>query len=35
MPESCETCIRWPECNGVDADTCPFCKEAAEKEHST
>ena len=19
----CETCLRWPECNGVD-DTCPL-----------
>lgn len=18
----CSTCLRWPECNGVDADTC-------------
>jgi len=20
--DPCETCLRWPECNGVDADTC-------------
>ena len=20
--EPCETCLHWPECNGVDADTC-------------
>lgn len=23
--DPCETCLRWPECNGVDADTCPLC----------
>lgn len=23
--EACETCLRWGECNGVDADTCPLC----------
>ena len=22
MTDPCETCLRWPECNGVDADTC-------------
>ena len=20
--EPCDTCLHWPECNGVDADTC-------------
>lgn len=24
--DPCDTCLRWPECNGVDADTCPLCK---------
>lgn len=24
MTDPCETCARWPECNGVDAETCPF-----------
>jgi hypothetical protein len=23
--DPCETCLRWPECNGVDRDTCPLC----------
>ena len=23
MYEPCETCLRWPECNGVDAEICP------------
>lgn len=23
----CETCLRWYECNGVDRDICPLCKE--------
>lgn len=22
--DPCETCLRWPECNGVDADNCPL-----------
>lgn len=22
MNDPCETCLRWPECNGVDADSC-------------
>lgn len=26
MDHPCETCLRWPECNGVDADNCPLCK---------
>ena len=25
--DPCETCLRWPECNGVDADTCPLRKQ--------
>lgn len=24
--DPCETCLRWPECNGVDANTCPLCR---------
>ena len=29
----CETCLHWPECNGVDADICPiFLSEKAEEE---
>lgn len=24
---SCEHCLRWPECNGVDAENCPLRKE--------
>lgn len=23
----CETCLRWPECNGVDRDNCNIVKE--------
>lgn len=23
MTDPCETCLRWPECNGVDAENCP------------
>lgn len=23
MTDPCDTCLRWPECNGVDADNCP------------
>lgn len=23
----CETCLRWPECNGVDAENCPIYAE--------
>lgn len=23
--EPCETCLRWDECLGVDADFCPLC----------
>lgn len=22
----CEYCLRWSECNGIDADFCPLCK---------
>lgn len=22
--DPCETCLRWPECNGVDAEQCPI-----------
>ena len=25
-PHPCHDCLRWPECNGVDRDTCPLCK---------
>jgi hypothetical protein len=25
--DPCETCLRWPECNGVDSDTCELVKE--------
>ena len=25
--DPCETCLRWSECNGVDADTCPLRKQ--------
>ena len=28
----CETCLRWPECNGIDRDACPLVKAHAEKE---
>jgi hypothetical protein len=31
MIDACETCLHWPECNGVDADRCPACKE---REHN-
>lgn len=24
----CETCLRWPECNGVDRDNCNLVKES-------
>jgi len=24
MADPCETCLRWPECNGVAADCCPL-----------
>lgn len=30
MDHPCETCLRWPECNGVDADNCPLCKDYEE-----
>lgn len=23
----CETCLRWPECNGIDRDACPLLKD--------
>lgn len=23
MTDPCETCLRWSECNGVDAENCP------------
>ena len=32
MADPCDTCVRWPECNGVDADTCPRCKGQTEEE---
>jgi hypothetical protein len=22
----CATCLRWPECNGVEAERCPLCR---------
>lgn len=24
MDNPCETCLRWPECNGVDKESCPL-----------
>ena len=27
----CATCVRWPECNGVDAERCPLIKEEGSK----
>lgn len=30
----CETCLRWPECNGVDADRCPLFYEPLRKERN-
>lgn len=24
--DPCDTCLRWPECNGADRDTCPNCE---------
>lgn len=32
MNDACETCLRWPECNGVDADTCLIRRVNNEKE---
>lgn len=29
MTDHCETCLRWPECNGVD-ENCPLRKKAEE-----
>lgn len=31
MSGPCDTCLRWPECNGVDAENCPICKAARER----
>lgn len=31
MTDACETCIRWSECNGADAATCPFCQDREEE----
>lgn len=28
--DPCENCLRWPECNGVDANTCPLCRREEE-----
>lgn len=28
----CETCLRWPECNGTDADCCPLLKNQNEED---
>lgn len=28
----CETCLYWYECNGVDADICPLCKNVKKEE---
>lgn len=25
--DPCETCTRWYECNGVDRENCPLCKD--------
>lgn len=33
--DPCETCLRWPECNGVDADTCPLCRWEENKQKKT
>ena len=27
MTDICETCVRWSECFGVDADICPYCRQ--------
>lgn len=33
MNDPCETCLRWPECNGVDAESCPVVRsEKAEED---
>lgn len=24
MTDPCETCVRWSECNGVEAASCPY-----------
>lgn len=31
QPAPCDTCLRWPECNGVDASICPLWREETEK----
>lgn len=31
MEHPCETCLRWSECNGVDAANCPLCIAYAER----
>lgn len=28
--DPCDTCLRWPECNGADRDTCPNCRTRTE-----
>jgi hypothetical protein len=30
--DPCENCLRWPECNGVDANTCPLCRREETKQ---
>lgn len=34
-PDPCDTCLRWSECNGVDADTCPLCSRVEKKNQKT
>lgn len=30
--DPCETCLRWPECNGVDAEQCPLMRPGKDDE---
>ena len=32
MTNPCETCLRWPECNGSDRDNCPWWQSVDERE---
>lgn len=32
--DPCEKCLRWPECNGVDANTCPRCRQEKSKQEA-
>lgn len=34
IPCPCESCLRWPECNGVAADDCPLWRDYDEKTES-